>query len=130
LDRRGRVRSKVLTVTAPTDTATMTAIGDVWLARYARTPLKGSLTITGPEALRDLANGGWVRPGYAGPRTGEIVLLSNLVDPDTGSHGRPAIMAGASYNPAADTASIAIDNTREDLEGLLARMGVVAGQGT
>jgi hypothetical protein len=129
LDRRGRVRSKVLTVTAPTDTATMTAIGDVWLTRYARTPLKGSLTITGPEALRDLANGGWVRPGYAGPRTGEIVLLSNLVDPDTGSHGRPAVMAGASYNPAADAAAIAIDNTREDLEGLLARMGVVAGQG-
>lgn len=127
LDRRQRTRSKTLVVDSPTDLATMQALAVVWLQRYARTPLKGTLTIAGPEALRELPSGSPVAAGYVGERCAELVLLSNLIDPDTGGHGREAVTAGASYNEVDDVATIAIDNTRDDLEGLLARMGVVSG---
>lgn len=127
LDRRGRTRSKTLSVDAPTDLVAMAQLAVVWLARYARTPLKGTLTISGPEALRELPTGSPVSAGYVGERCAELVLLSNLIDPDTGGHGREAVTAGATYNETDDVATIAIDNTRDDLEGLLARMGVVAG---
>lgn len=128
LDRRGRTRSKTLTVNAPTDTSTMQALVDLWLSRYARTPLKGTLTLTGPEALRDLLGGRRPVPAaYAGGRVSELVLLSNLVDPDSGDRGRIAITAAGSYNEDTDQTQLAIDNTRDDVDAVLARMDVTSG---
>jgi hypothetical protein len=126
LDRRGRTRSKELQVQAPTDTVAMQQLADVWLARYARTPLKGTLTATG-RALRDVTNGREIPPGMLGPRLGELILLSNLIDPDTGEHGRVAITVGGSYDETEDKATVAIDNSRDDIDAVLARMAVTSG---
>jgi hypothetical protein len=127
LDRRGRTRTKELQVPVPTDTATMTSLADAWLLRYARTPLKGTLTIRG-RALRELATAAGIPAAYVGNRVGELVLVSNIDDLDTGDRGRVAITVGASYAEDEDAATLAIDNTRDDLDALLARMAVVASQ--
>lgn len=125
LDRRNRLRTKVLEMPNHSNTTIMQALADAWLQRYARTPLKGSLVATG-GAMKTL-QGRSVPAGRLGERCGEIVMLSNLDDLDTGYRGRMAITVGAGYNEVEDAVTFAIDNQRDDIEALLARMQVVSG---
>ena len=127
LDRRGWIRTKVLDVQSPTDTVPMTQLANVWLQRYGHTPLKGTATVQG-RGVRDARTGHGIPAGYLGTRVGELILLGNLRDPDTGARGRVAAMVGVpSYDEATDTATIAIDNTRDDVDAVLERMAVVQG---
>jgi hypothetical protein len=125
LDRRGRTRSKILDVQAPTDITAMAVIASAFMFRYGRTPLRGTLVITG-DALHELI-GRPIPASQVGPRTGEAILLSNLMDPDTGDQGRVALTAGATYSEDTDSTTMAIDNTNDDIEAIFARMGIVSG---
>lgn len=49
--------------------------------------------------------------------------------PDTGDHGRDGRIASVKYDPAADQATVTIDNTRAIYEALVARLAVVTGSG-
>lgn len=124
LDRRGRVRSKTIDVPVPTSTGAMQAIADAWLLRYARTPMKGTLVSQG-RALRDLPTSKGIPAAYAGTRVGELAMLSNLDDLDTGERGRVAITVGAAYDEGEDKATLAVDNTRDDIDAVFARMGIL-----
>jgi hypothetical protein len=119
LDRRGRTRSITLVVQAATDATALQVLADAYLLRYGRTPLKGTLTIVGDAA-------GFPASMLGGLFAGTLIRLANLIDPDTGGQGRDAIIvAVTSYDEKTDTATLAVDNTRDDLDAVLARMAAV-----
>lgn len=128
-DRRKFVRSKQLQVspTLPSDGVAAATLGDAWLAGHATTPFRGSLNITGPDAIRDRTSGQPVPPHQLLRDTGELIHLSDRVNPDTGGIGRDARITSVTYRPESETATVALDNTRSDLDALLSRLAVVQG---
>ena len=127
IDRRGFTRSETLTVTAPTDPATMQLLGDLFLQSRIRPPMRGSLAVTGPAAF-DQLSGRRIPPIELASRAGELVRILDLPDPYSGDIGRDVKMVSSSY--ARGVASIALDEDRSSYEALQARLGVVQGQQT
>jgi hypothetical protein len=123
LAARGRVRTYRLEVGSPTDETAMADLGDAFLRSRGTTTLKGTLTISSDTAVRRISDDAPVPVGDLGIYTTELILLENLVDPDTGDLGRNGVLA--TVNRAGDTASIGIDNDRRAFDALLARMGAV-----
>jgi hypothetical protein len=130
VDKRGFSRTMQLPIESamPSDDDTaLRTIGDIWLKAHKTTPFKGSITVTGDAAVRETLTGQSVPAGVLLSRTNEIVRLMDRVDPDTGGLGRDARIANVSYTPATATAVVTLDNTRDLLAPLLARMAVVTG---
>lgn len=123
-DRRGFVRTYTLDVQAPTDTAAMAALGDAFLRLHAYTQLSGELEVTSDAAVRMFGSAAPVPLGDLGLFTGELILLENLIDPDTGDLGRVGIVK--TVTKSGDRATIALDNERANFQGLLARMGALS----
>lgn len=132
ITRRGFLRTKQLQVgvTLPSDGVAAAAIGDLWLQQNSSTPFRGTVTLTGPKALRDRVSGQPVPLKQLLADTGELIHFPDRPDPDTGAVGRNGRIASVSYNPATDTATVAIDSNRADFEALMSRMQVTAGQVT
>lgn len=128
-DRRGFVRTKQLQVspTLPSDGVAAATLGDAWLAGHATTPFRGSLNITGPDAIRDRTSGQPVPPHQLLRDTGELIHFADRINPDTGAMGRDARITQVTYRPDQDQATITLDNTRSDLDALLSRLAVVQG---
>lgn len=124
-DRRGFPRSRTLVVQAPTDPATMELLADLSLASSARPPFKGSLVVTG-NVIYDEINGRHLTPLEAAARTGELIDLTDVLDPITGQTGRIAQIATGTYNNG--QATLALDEDRSRYEALMARMAVVQGR--
>lgn len=122
MDARGFRRTKSLTVTFPIDRVALTALADAYLAVHQRAPLKGTLEVSSPDAVRTIVGERPVPVDELGRYTGELVNLANLIDPDTGALGRLGIVAGVSVE--GERAQVAIDNARDLFDALLARMGV------
>jgi hypothetical protein len=122
--RRGFTRTKILDVSTSINVDEAGLLGDAWIAYYQRTPLKGTLTLAGPQAIKTFPAGQWLEPADAGTLTGQLVLLSDLTDPATAAKGRVGIIAGATYDEDENVAHVTIDNARDSLEALLARMAV------
>lgn len=122
-DKRGFTRSYKLTVDAPTDADAMALLGDAFLAAHANVTLKGTLEVTDDRAVRLLSSGAPVPLGQLGRYTTELILLANLVAPDTGDLGRVGVIVAASKS--GDTATLTIDNDRQNFAALIARMGAV-----
>jgi hypothetical protein len=121
LTRRGRTRTYKLEVGVPTDAATMTALGDAFLSQHGTSTLKGTLTITGDNAVRLIGSDSPVGTGDLGAYTTEVITLANLIDPDTGALGRNGVVVAVSLS--ANVATLTIDNERGNFAALLARMG-------
>lgn len=124
-DRRGFVRSTELSVQAPTDPASMTMLGDLFLQFHARPPFKGSLTLDG-VVVKELTTGRKLRPVEVARRTGELIRLADIIDPYTGTKGRDALMVTASKQAA--VVNLALDEDRGSFEALLSRMSVAQGR--
>ena len=129
-DRRNFARTKQLQVgsTLPTDGAAAAAIGDVWLTQHVTTPFRGTLTATGPQAIRDRLTGLPVQPAQLLCETGELIHFSDRIHPDTGAVGRDGRIAAVTYNPLTDTATITLDNNRADFDALMARLAITGGR--
>ncbi len=127
VDRRGFKRTHTLPIKNTLTTELATQIGDVWLAAHKTTPLKGTVRIEGDAATREILTGRSVPPDELLTRTGELLRLSDRVDPDTGGQGRKGRIADVSYNASEDVAVVSLDSRRTSHEALLERLAVVVG---
>jgi hypothetical protein len=131
LDRRGTTRARRLEVRAPTNLAAMALLGDAFLERHRATPLRGSFTALAGDretaTVSRVLGGEPVHPVELIRHTGELVYFSSLIDPTTGQKGRLGVIVGVSYAEDTDSASVSVDNSRDNLEALFARMDVVTG---
>lgn len=120
LDAHGIRRSQVVTVQNPLTRALGDKVADAFLVDVARSQLRGSISVTG-WAARDMTGAAIPAASLLG-RAGDLVRLTNRIDPVTGTLGRNARVIGVQYADASDTATIQLDNTRTRLDVLQARM--------
>lgn len=128
LTRHGFTRTAVLNVGAAITTTAAQQLGDIWLAEKAAPPLKGSVTVTGQGGARRAVGGAPVAPHELLLDYGELLRLSNVVNPTTGAWGREGRIVSVSYAHDSGQATLQLDNDRGRFEALLARLGVVQGQ--
>lgn len=123
-ERRGFARAKQLAVNSvlPSDGVAAAAIGDVWLQNHITTPFRGSVVLTGKDALRNRLTGQSVPLAALLRDTGELLELTDRSDPDTGATTRKGRITTVSYVPALDQATVALDSTRANLDNLLNRL--------
>jgi hypothetical protein len=128
-DRRNFVRTKQLAVNSvlPSDGVAAAAIGDVWLNNHITTPFRGSVVLTGKDALRNRLTGQSVPLAALLRDTGELLELTDRPDPDTGATTRKGRITTVSYVPALDQATVALDSTRANLDNLLNRLAAAGG---
>lgn len=129
IDRRGFKRTKQVQIgaTMPSDGVAAAAIADVWLSSHYQTPFRGTLTITGPNALRDRTSGTPIPPAALLRETGELIHFADRIDPDTGGVGRDGRIVSVTYRPDLDQAVIELDNSRADFDQLMSRLAVIQG---
>lgn len=125
-NRRGFARTKVLPISSPLSSEVGQQIGDTWLAAHMKTPFKGGLAIHGHGAARGSRSGRGVEPYSLLRDTGELLRLSDRVDPDTGGHGRDGLIANVRYTHSTRTAQVDLDSGRGNIEAFLARLAVVS----
>lgn len=128
LTRHGFTRTAVLNVGAAITTTAAQQLGDIWLAEKAAPPLKGSVTVTGQGGARRAVGGAPVAPHELLLDYGQLLRLSNVVNPTTGAWGREGRIVSVSYAHDSGQATLQLDNDRGRFEALLARLGVVQGQ--
>jgi hypothetical protein len=126
-DRRGFRRTKILPVSnaLPPDNVAANVIADTWLSGHKTTPFKGSSTMVGNGAARDILTGEDIPPERLLLKTMELIRFNDRADPDTGGHGRDGRIVGVSYSAATDTAQVTIDNSRASFEALMARLDLL-----
>lgn len=123
LDKRKRSRAKILQIGSPTDELAMQALADAFMLVTKTAPLKGSLEVAADTVVTEINTGRPIPVTDLGSKVNELVLLDNLVDPDTGAQGRIGTLAAVNYQDG--IAQIVIDNGRDNFEALLARMGII-----
>lgn len=128
VNRWGFRRVKVLDLGMTLTPAAAQQMADVFLGAHRTTPLKGKLTITGHGRAIDVPSGRGLSCAELLGRTGDLVRIAHLIDPDTGKLGRIGRIAGANYDPVTDSVVLDIDSTSTNFEALLARMAIVTGQ--
>ena len=124
-EARGLRKTFNLSVPGVQTTTTLAAIGDAWLYDHLRAQFRGNITTTGPTAIRQHATGDPVHPSRLLLQAGELIRLNDRIDPDTGQVGRDARIASVSYDHEAESCTLELDNRRENLQALLARLGTV-----
>lgn len=127
LTRQGFTRTYRLSVSAILTPTAAAQIGDVWLSKHADAPLAGSITVA-PGDIRT-TQGVPVHPSILLTKTGERLRLTGQIDPVTGAVGRVGTIVSVSYNPAAETAQLQLDNDTQSMETWLARLAVIQGSG-
>jgi hypothetical protein len=123
LVQRGYNRDKVIDVQFAVDQVTLQSLADVTLAAASASKLKGSLEIKRDGGIRTLVGDGPIRMSTLGDYVGELILVENLIDPDTGGMGRIAQIVGVTVGER--SIQLSLDNERDSLNALLNRMGVV-----
>jgi hypothetical protein len=124
-DRRGLRRTYVLSAPGIQTKATLAAIGDAWLYQHLRSQFRGSVNAVGPAAIRQASTGDPVHPSRLLLEAGEIVRLTDRVDPDTGQIGRDARISAVSYDHDNQRVTVELDNRRDNLQTFLNRLAVV-----
>ena len=128
-DRRGFTRTHITSMSQAIVPEISQQIADTFLQTHKRTPLKGDITVKGRHGVRRMLGDATVPPSELLLHTGELVHLSDQVDPDTGAVGRDAPIDSVTWNADEDTASVSLDAQRDNLAALLARYDLVAGNG-
>lgn len=123
--RRGFTRTKLLDVPSAMPAEAMAQVGDVFLATHTSTPFKGSVSIA-PGAITEYGTGRQVDPIELVGASNRLIHFANEIDPDTGQLGRNGVIAGVTYDEDNDTASVQIDNQRDNLAALLERHRVLS----
>lgn len=127
VDKRGFIRSKLVSVSSALVPEAAVQILDAWLQTHTKTPFRGGGTFF-PGDIRDYQSGRDVHPRelvFDGP--GELVHFAHLIDPDTGALGRDGVLADVSYDTDSEAAQIAVDSSRDNLEAVLSRLALVSG---
>lgn len=124
-DRQGFLRTRVLTTSSRLTAAAADQIGDVFLQAHRFTPLRGTLTVQG-SALRTMTGDVPIPAHLIARRLGDAVLI-NETDPDLGLIGRVGNISNVAYDEPSDTAVVAIDNRKDFIDALLARLAVFTG---
>ena len=127
VDRRGFRRTHTLPVKSSLTEALAAQIGDTWLREHRTTPLKGTVKVSGTGAVRHILTGQNIAPEELLSMTGDMIRLSHRIDPDTGGQGRDGRIVEVRYDPRSDEATITLDSTRTNVEGLLERLAIVVG---
>jgi hypothetical protein len=125
-DRQGIVRTKILATSARMTAAAAAQIGDAFLVAHQRTPLKGTLTVDG-ASLKTWPGEAPIPAAIIGSRYVQDAVMIVDTDPDTSDTTRMGIIAAATYDAAADQAKISIDQRRDFLDALQARLSVEQG---
>jgi hypothetical protein len=125
LDRLGRSRTATLAINSPLTTEAAKQLGDVFLSLKSRTPFRGSWKVQGDGRVCSAGDGAPRHPAEMLLETTELVRFLNIIDPDTGGVGRDGVIDTVSYSHDDRSASVSIDNTRNDFEALLARLAAV-----
>lgn len=127
VDRRGFRRTRSVSSNQAATTPIAQQIADATLQAAMRTPLKGSLPITGRGDVRRFLTDESVDPFELLLYTGEVVHVADEIDPDTGALGRDGKVANVSYSSEEESAQVTIDSARDNLAAVLERYAVVAG---
>lgn len=125
-DRQGVIRTKVLATSARMTADAAAQIGDAFLTAHQRTPLKGTLTVDG-ASLRTWPGEAPVPACIVGSRYVQDAVMIVDTDPDTSDTIRVGIIASPVYDAAADQVKIAVDQRRDFLDALQARLSVEQG---
>jgi len=127
--RRAFRRSKILPVSNPLPAVRVAAnaIADAWLPGHKTTPFRGSVTVTGSRAVREVRTGIPVPPELMLIRTMELLRFTDRGDPTTGAWGRDGRIVAVTYTADTDQAQATVDNTRQDFEALMARLNLLSG---
>jgi hypothetical protein len=123
-EMRGIRRSYQLQVPGVQTIATLAAIGDAWLFDHFRAQFRGTVQISGPNAARSFTTGDPIHPAALLLQTGELLQLTDRVDPDTGQVGRDARIAAVNYDHDSETANVELDNRRDNLQTFLNRLSI------
>lgn len=128
-DSRGFFRTKVLPVNAtlPDDLVAAKQIADTWLPDHVGTPFRGSLSVTGSRAVREVTTGQRVPPEVLLTKTMELIRFTDRANPDDGTWGRDGRVVGVQYSADTDTAQVTIDNSRQSFEALMNRFNLLTG---
>lgn len=129
VDRRGRLRRKVLPIQSPIDATAAAQLAAIFLGQHRSTPLQGPLTITGDDAVTRVLGGSGVHPSELVTATGELVRFSEMIDPDSGGKARDGRIASAKYTHSTRTCELQIDDQHDNLAVLLQRYGVLQSGG-
>jgi hypothetical protein len=121
-EMRGIRKTYQLNVPGVQTAATLAAIGDAWLYDHFRAQFKGTVSCSGGQALRQFSTGDAVHPSRMLLQTGELVQLTDRVDPDTGQLGRDARIAAVTYTHDDESVSLELDNRRDNLQTFLNRL--------
>lgn len=121
LGKRGYTRVKDFDITSVrSSSAAATQIGQAYLDAHLTAPLRGSLKVV--DSIRSFVDGAYYPVGAM--QAGDVVLLANENDSETGSRGRYGQVAGVSYTHNDLTANITIDSRADYLDQLIERIGV------
>jgi hypothetical protein len=124
-ERRGVRRTYALAAPGTQTTTTLAAIGDAWLWQHLRAQFRGNVTVTGSTAIRQYSTGDAVHPSRMLLEAGELIRLSDRLDPDTGGLGRGARITAVTYDHDAQFATLELDNRRDNLQTFLNRLAVM-----
>lgn len=125
-DRRGFRRTAELPVNSGLITELGDQLGDGWLSNHMATPFKGTLDVY-RGGIREVIAGRNVHPSELLINTSEQLLLSQLVDPDTGAVGRSGRVVGVTYDHDDEHAQASIDNESGRFDAVLERLALVNG---
>ena len=123
-DQNNIRRTFVLNVPGVQTTDTLTALGNAWLSQHMRAQFRGTITLQGNTSIRQYTTGMPVHPSRLLLNAGELITLTDRTDPDTGSLGRTAIIAGVTYDADTESVSVELDNRRDNLSAFLNRLSV------
>jgi hypothetical protein len=124
-DRQGFFRTKSIPLSFPTTSAAAVQLGDSYLAGHRTSPFRGTVAAKGNNSIVNPLTGDSIGAPLAPLFVGELFRLPDRIDPDTGALGREARVANVDVDLNEDTATIALDNTRNNFEALLSRLEVV-----
>lgn len=121
-ERHNIRRTFQLNVPGTQTTATLAAIGDAWLYNKLRAQFRGNAVFTGGSSIRQASTGDNVHPSRLLLSAGEVIRLTDRIDPDTGDIGRDARIASISYDHDAEQVTLELDNRRDNLQTFLNRL--------
>ncbi len=126
VDKRGFLKSKILPIESRITELVGERFGDIFLTENLRTPVRGTLSAPA-GGLQRIGTAEPVPPAQIGYYIGEMVLLANEIDPDTGGVGRLGRLVGGSYAASEGRADLVIDSSRGNFQALLSRLAVITG---
>ncbi|MBA2724380.1 MAG: hypothetical protein H0U53_00165 [Actinobacteria bacterium] len=106
-----RYRTKFISASGPTDLTTLTALADTELRNSSRIKMSTSLSL-GIGDITGYLSGEDVHPSRLLTAYGELVILENAIDPDTGDKGRQARVISGSYEADSEVMTLRVDEDR------------------